>query len=1189
MRYTPSLLLLLSVSLGCFSSPLPAADVWTGASWVWDELGATSGEPRYFRHAFELKAKPKSAQVQITADNHYELRINGKKVGADGSWNSVETYDVAKLLAAGENVIAVQANNAGGPAGLLARLVVQFSGKEKTLVLGTGSKWKTSRNAGEDWAKAEFDDQGWKTAVVLGGAAASPWHIVGRSSGGGGPSDTNVSSSKIKSYRPASEEIEHFILPEGFEIELVAAEPLVINPVCVTLDEQGRMYVSESHTYRYGPGRSPVEEPTNPIVRLDPLPDGKGYKRVLVAEGFDDPVMGMAIRGGQLWCTANNYLFTFELTEEGPAKNKQTLLVDKNKAWNPFGMFVLEWGPEGDLYLSVGNHNIDIGPPEQKDASQASKPALGQGRASNRVTGRGNSGIVLRMKPDGTRLERLVHGLRVPYSYDYDPFGQLWLLSNGQGNPNRFVRVIEGVDYHCYSRGAVGNEWLAGRHPLAPPCLELPRGACTQLLRYYGSAFPKEYVGSLFLDNWGAHGFAAANRTIHRYVPDERNNIVAKEDFLVCRDPHFRCSHVLYAPDGNLLIADWYGRDDESDLTGRIWKVSYTGEDKPEVKHTLDSPQWKDWQYALSALGSPDHQVRGKAIDEIVANYGDSLAWPLIAKAVAGDDPLGAAGALWALVRIGTPKAMGTIYGGTRNPDWRVRRLALRLMRRYEVENRDPFARELLQDDDPAVRLEAALTLTDDEERRSALIDVLRSDAAADEHLRYEAAWHLADVADKRAYVELLSSEDEVVRLAGLIAIDVAGYEDRASKAAAMDVLAQFLVRPQLVDTRLLLELARLHRSPALVDALRELVRSDEVAPAVTAAALLVLRSISPRETEGLDRESVRRFLDAVQSGTVPIRSSDEVMTLLELLEDDGPSEFALAEIGRRIGEKDRRIRDAAIRLAIKFRDDAAPLGEVFWSRILDPRFKAKPQDKLDYLGALLSVEAKPRAENWRRLLQEGEPLVITDAVRSFRQFGEDPNMVKLLGQRAPQLVKRHPHLKEDLAAVTASWKSSAAALSELALPELPENDAAYASSATAEDVKNASAALGRRVFERAGCIKCHTTVTENTERAPSLKDIGKGQKLQYLVESVLEPSKVIKTGFETETVITTGGKIYSGLVKEEGEALRIITADDEIKISKNEVDERSVQKKSLMPEGQHRTLSRREFADLVAYLQSLK
>src|SRR6476659_9454230 len=233
------------------------------------------------------------------------------------------------------------------------------------------------------------------------------------------------------------------------------------------------------------------------------------------------------------------------------------------------------------------------------------------------MSSKGASGIIVRMNPDGTKMERLVHGLRVPYSFEYDPFGQLWLLSNGEGNPDRFVRVIEGVDYHCYSRG-VDNNWLAGNHPLAPPCEEVHGGAHTQLLRYYAAAYPQEYQGNLFACNWGRHGFTGANRGIFRFVLDERNNVVKKETLVACTDPHFRPSHIHLDVDGSLLIADWYGRDDESDMTGRIWRLKYVGKDRPVVKHKLDSPDWKDDDYAIEALGSPDHMIRAKAMEVLI-------------------------------------------------------------------------------------------------------------------------------------------------------------------------------------------------------------------------------------------------------------------------------------------------------------------------------------------------------------------------------------------------------------------------------------------------------------------------------------------------------------------------------------------------------------------------------------------
>jgi putative heme-binding domain-containing protein len=911
-----------------------------------------------------------------------------------------------------------------------------------------------------------------------------------------------------------------------------------------------------------------VKTPANPIVRLDPQPDGN-FKRTLVAEGFDDPVMGMVIRNGQLWAAANNYLFRFDLTEAGLATNKTTLLVDKNKAWNPFGMFVLEWGPEGDLYMSVGNHNIDIGPEGQKN---------GEG-----ISGRGGSGIVLRMKPDGTQLERLVHGLRVPYAFDIDPFGQHWQLSNGEGNPNRFVRVIEGVDYHCYSRPQVNNEWLAGRHPLAPPSFELPRGATTQLLRYYGANFPASYQGSLFLDNWGAHGFGGPNRTIFRYVPDARNNIETKEEFLVCRDPHFRCSHVLYAPDGSLLIADWYGRDDESDLTGRVWRVSYTGEGKPAVKHKLDAAQWKDEAYALSALGSPDHGIRTKAMEALAAR-GNAVIAPLSLVTKSGES-LAAAHALWTLARIQTPESIAALASGSEHADWRVRRQTLQLLKRYQSSALEAVCRALSQDADPAVRVMAASLLTQPTEKRTALIAALTAGAAADDHLRYEAAWHLADVADAATYKQLLASQDEKLQHAGLIAIDIAGYEKRSSVDAAMQVLAEVLASPRELDQKLVLDLARLHDSPSLVDALRDLVRREDVPPAVTATALLMLRSKSA--DAALDRGAIARFLEAVKKGEVPVNSPTDQLTLLDLLESEGPTEFTIARLQTGISHNDKRVQEKAHRLARKFGTEAAALAPAVWNRLANPQQK-NVDEKLELLTTLLAIQREPQVARWTELLRTAEGPLLVDIVRSWRQLGAQPELAAAMIEMTPKLLERNPSLQGDLPAVVAAWPTANDAQAKLKLAALPESVEAYKTAALSAKSANEAQWLGRRVFERTGCVKCHTALSQNTERAPSLQGIGKAQKIEYLMESILEPSTVIKTGYETETIVTKDGKVHAGLVKEQGDQLRIITADGETTIPKSDIDERAVQKKSLMPDGQHRLLSPGEFADLIVYLKSL-
>ncbi|MEZ6076994.1 MAG: hypothetical protein R3C56_15395 [Pirellulaceae bacterium] len=125
----------------------------------------------------------------------------------------------------------------------------------------------------------------------------------------------------------------------------------------------------------------------------------------------------------------------------------------------------------GLVYLCVGDHPTNPGP-------------------TTGVAVRGNTGAVFRFKPDGSNIELLVQGMRVPFSFDIDPFGELWVLSNSEGNPNRLIHAIVGGDYHFQTR-AVDWPWLAGKHPLAPPVWENPPGAHTAVLAYYSSAFPR--------------------------------------------------------------------------------------------------------------------------------------------------------------------------------------------------------------------------------------------------------------------------------------------------------------------------------------------------------------------------------------------------------------------------------------------------------------------------------------------------------------------------------------------------------------------------------------------------------------------------------------------------------------------------------------------------------------------------
>ena len=619
------------------------------------------------------------------------------------------------------------------------------------------------------------------------------------------------------------------------------------------------------------------------------------------------------------------------------------------------------------------------------------------------------------MKPEGSNLERLVHGLRVPYAFEYDPFGQLWTVPNGEGNPDRFVRVIEGVDYQCYSRPAVDNAWLAGDHPLAPPCFEPGRGASTQLIRYYGAGFPKDYQGSLLNDNWGAHGYNGPNRAILRYVPNERGVIVRTEGFVSCADPLFRPSHILVDPDGNLLICDWYGRDDESDLTGRIWRVKYTGKDRLPVQHEVDTLRWSEDDYLLSALGSPDHMVRAKAMDLLVSRGGKEIA-KVAEQAGKAPTAIGGANALWTLVRIDTPDSLSALKAGTKHADWKVRRLALRLLRRYDVPGTADIAKACAEDADPAVRLEAALS-RGEKDRGAALVDALKHGAAGDAHLRYEAAWHLARYADNATWAELLKAESSDLRLAGLIAVDVACYENLPTKEVALAVLTRELAEPSnAADRDHLLTLAKINWDKALVPGLEKLLAKQETPAPVAGRVLLLLRSKGVNLGKTLNQAAAKRLLEAVDNGTFKLTSPTDAVLYLEILESEGPTPAGLKQLGRQILDGQGEVRPMAHALARRFGPKAVGLAEILWPRLLDP--KTRTEDRIDLLATMTYVDAAPNAKNWQTLLSDKQPGIRVEVIRSWRIFKGNAEMTEFLTKAIPVLVKETPALSDDLAAV---------------------------------------------------------------------------------------------------------------------------------------------------------------------------
>ncbi len=161
--------------------PPEVRSVFGGAKWIWsgsDPDQAPAGE-RFFRAHFALSEEFQSARLALTADNQWEVFVNGTSMhasdGQENAWRRPADVDVAAQLFRGDNVIAVRAkNDAPGPAGLLARLSAELADGTKLDLLSDAS-WSVSDAAVPEWTAGSFDDRAWAPAREIAAYGKEPW------------------------------------------------------------------------------------------------------------------------------------------------------------------------------------------------------------------------------------------------------------------------------------------------------------------------------------------------------------------------------------------------------------------------------------------------------------------------------------------------------------------------------------------------------------------------------------------------------------------------------------------------------------------------------------------------------------------------------------------------------------------------------------------------------------------------------------------------------------------------------------------------------------------------------------------------------------------------------------------------------------------------------------------------------
>lgn len=134
----------------------------------------------------------------------------------------------------------------------------------------------------------------------------------------------------------------------------------------------------------------------------------------------------------------------------------------------------------------------------------------------------------------------------------------------------------------------------------------------------------------------------------------------------------------------------------------------------------------------------------------------------------------------------------------------------------------------------------------------------------------------------------------------------------------------------------------------------------------------------------------------------------------------------------------------------------------------------------------------------------------------------------------------------------------------------------------------------GQRLFadlKGVGCIKCHAVAGQGGNIGPDLVGVGAKYPREELIRSLLEPSNRILSGYVLTIVVTDEGQILQGIVQSQTEKeLVLLDAEGKtIQIPKDTIDEMQQSNLSMMPNGLKDGLTLEEFADVIAYLESLK
>jgi putative membrane-bound dehydrogenase-like protein len=916
---------------------------------------------------------------------------------------------------------------------------------------------------------------------------------------------------------------------DGLAVQLVAAEPLVMDPVAIDFGPDGKLYVVEMADYPEG--KDGKYQPGGRVKVLEDT-DGDGIydKATVFLDNIPFPTGVTAWRKGVLVCAAPDILYAEDTDGDGKAD-----LV--RKVFSGFGttnyqarVNSLCYGLDGWVYGSCGLYGGTIrnyagrSPVALGDRDFRCKPDEGilepatgqtqQGRARNDWGdwfGCDNTHLCWHYPLVDHYLRRNPHVV-APLAAVNVPAG---------ADPNRLYPIADRVQ--LFKRSGPPNRTTA---------------ACG-LGFYRDELLGKEYTGNVFTCE-------PVNLLVHRLRLELRGSTFAglrpkgeeNSEFLASTDSWFRPVQARTGPDGCLWVVDmyryviehprWIPPEDVAKLDlragstmGRIYRV--VSEDRPP--RPIQRLDRLDTAGLVQAMDSPNGPQRDLA-GQMLLWRGDKAAGPMLERL--------ARSSVWGAVRMHALcilDALGrlrveSIESGLRDKDAGVRRHAVRLAGPFLDKSLNlsrSFSR-LDSDKDAQVRLQAAYTLG--------------------EWDNYSASKSLATLARQHG-------EDEYLMSAVLSSV---------RKDNLGDVLARVLSErpPEKLAEKMLGLAAATGDRQALRVALTLVTQPEERRFALwqTAALAGFLNAVGRygKKLEDLADEPTRRCIDAVLD-EARRTISEEKPDVMEL-------RAAVALLGRQAGRRS---------------DDLKLLGD-----LLTPKQSPELQ-----VGALTALGRIPGEEvpqlvmsGWRAHSPALKPLVLDllltrDAWQRQLLAGLEKGQIPVAHIDA----RRRQRL---LAHKDATLRQRAAKLFDGGSnPDRRKVLASYRDATTLSGDRT----RGKTLFAK-NCAACHRLEGVGHEVGPDLAALS-NKSASYLLEEMLDPNRNVDSRYVEYVAVTKAGRIFTGILAAESAASITLRGQEgkDQELLRSELDELSSTGRSLMPEGLERELSRQDVADLIAYL----